>query len=492
MDKKNKLLILFTYFCLSLCFVSCVTWMIAMILYNDNIIGNIFSVIGVIILAIFSLCYMILGLFARNNKLRIVIILGTLLLTIFSLYQGITVIKKGNESLINLTGMDIKDVIEWANEKDVIIKQVFQNSDEIEKYKIIKQDIEKGTLLRNISEVTVIVSDGPNEELETEVTSMIGWKLDDVMTFIDENHLTNVTILFEYHSEYAKDTIFYQDVIDVIKRKEPITLKSSLGKESEISSVTMENLVGMDLFHAEVYLKRNQIKYRIDYAYSEKEEGIVLKQSIKSFNVINPKKDEIVLTISRQNDITLIDFTDMTSSEITSWATKNRLSVEFNEVYDEEIPKGKYVSSNYKKGDIIKVGNKISIEISKGPLHMIGFTNLSDFITWAKENDVSYSIDYEFSDKVAEGKLISTSHKKNQIIRKNDMVKLVISQGGDTVVPDLLGLSQKDAKQKCKKAKIQCQFVGSEKEDSKVLKQSMRSGSTVPINTTVTITLGEE
>lgn len=488
-EKKNKLFILFTYFCLSLCFVSCVTLMIAMILYSDNLIGNIFSIIGVIFLAIFSVCYMILGLFAQSNKVRGIIIFGTLVLTIFSLYQGIAIMKKGNQVLIDFVGMDIKEVVRWANDKDILIEQKFQNSDEIEKYTVMDQNIKKGTLLRKISKVTVVVSDGPNEEVETEITSMIGWKLDDVVTFIDKNHLTNVTILFEYHDNYQKDTIFYQDVIDVIKRKEPITLKSSLGKESDISSVTMENLVGMDLFHAEIFLKRNCISYQLEYVYSEDEEGVILKQSIKNWKVVDPTKEEVILTVSRQNDITLIDFTDMTSSEITTWATKNRIKVEFTEIYDESIQKGKYISSNYLKGDIIKVGNTIPVVISKGPLRMIGFTSVEDFVAWAKENDVKYSIDYEFSDKVLEGKLISSSHKKNQIIKNSDMIKLVISQGGDTVIPDLLGLNKKEAQAKCKKANITCQFIGSENESSKVLKQSMRSGSTVPTGTMVTVTL---
>ena len=126
---------------------------------------------------------------------------------------------------------------------------------------------------------------------------MTGWDLDDVIKFVDKNHLTNVTIEFEFNNEVERDKIISQDVVKEVKLTEPITLVSSLGKESDFPTIKLDSIVGMDLFHAKVYLGRNNIKYSIEYGYSkDKKEGTVLKQSLKKWTVISPKeKKEMVV-----------------------------------------------------------------------------------------------------------------------------------------------------------------------------------------------------
>ena len=53
-------------------------------------------------------------------------------------------------------------------------------------------------------------------------------------------------------------------------------------------------------------------------------------------------------------------------------------------------------------------------------------------------------------------------------------------------------MTKEDASNSCKKANINCKFVDdSNEKNTKVIKQSMRSGSNVPSGTTVTLTLGE-
>ena len=105
---------------------------------------------------------------------------------------------------------------------------------------------------------------------------MIGRNLDDLIEFIDKNFMNNVTINFEI-SDTDKDTIIAQDKNGEIRRNSDITFVISLG--SEISdTVTMENLVGMKLFDAELWLKRNGIKYEIKYEFSDKSKNEILSQ----------------------------------------------------------------------------------------------------------------------------------------------------------------------------------------------------------------------
>lgn len=493
-SKRNKIFQIFTFFTLALAVVSTITYMIYTILTSTSVINQIVSIISTIILAIFSIIYVMLGMNIHNNKTRIFIIIGSLLLTFYTIFQVIMGITTPKDYVIDFTNKDIKEVVNWANKRNILIEQEFKNSETIEKYKIISQSIKEGTPTKNLKNIKVVISDGIDENVKTEVTNMVGWDLDKVIKFIDENHLTNVKILFEFSNTIEKDKIISQDVIREIKRNEPVTLISSLGKENELKSVTMDNLVGLDTFHAIIYLKRNNLKYSIEYNYSDtKEEGTVLKQSIKKWEVISPKdKTEIIITVAKKDKITVPDLTKFSLTEINNWATNNRLKIEYIEEYDDTIKKDKIISYTPQKNNLIDIDSIIKIIISKGPLRMIKFTTLEEVKEWLDEHDIIYKINYEYSQTIENGKLISISHKENQIIKNNDTINITISQGGNTIIPKLEGMTIEEAKTACKKANIKC-LIGNNHlpEQNTIIKQSMRSGSNVPINTTVTLTVGD-
>jgi len=487
--KKRDILMIFTFGSLALSLVSTITCMIYVLLNRASLVNRVVSIIGVILLVAFAIMLVITGFYIENKKAKIGIAIASWILAIFSIVQIFTGVNNKTDVVLDFTDYDIKDVVSWANERNIDIIQEYAYSDKIEEYHVIKQDVEEGTPVKDIDEITVTVSNGVDPTKKTDVTDMVGWKLDDVIKFIDDNHLTNVTINFEFSSTVEKDIIISQDVIKEIKRNEPVTLVSSLGKESDLKDVTLDNLVGLDEFHALIYLKRNCLKYKLVYNYSEDKDGIVLKQSIRKWTVLSPKKhDEIVLTISKKNLVTVPELKNMTQSEINEWATNNRIKIDFIQDYDDVIKMGKVISASHSEGSEIEPGTLINVIISKGQIKMPEFTDLNTFRTWADENDVTYTVEYQYSDTVSAGKLISSSHSKGQTIKNSDTVSLIISSGGNTEIPNLIGLSKSEAKNRCESVNLVCDFTGN---GNKVTKQSMLSGSTVPSGTSITVTLGD-
>lgn len=492
--KEKDNLMIFTFFTLALSLVSTITYMIYTIVSNGSFINHITGILAVIILVIFSIILVITGFYIENKKAKIWIIIASLLLTIYSIIQIIVGINTPKEILPNFIGKDIKEVTTYLKERKIDIIKEYEYSEEYEKYQIISQSIKEGTEIRKIKDIKLVISNGIDETKVTKVDDMVGWNLDDVIKFIDDNKLTNVTINFVFSNTKPKDTIISQDVIKEITRNEPITLTCSLGRELDQKSVVMEDLVGLDLFHATIYLKRNNIKYSIIYSSDSDKEDIVLKQSIKPYEVINTNRNqEMVLTISKLDETTIPDFSKMSKSSIDSWADKNRINIEYEEEYDDTIKEGKIISFNAKVGDNIQVGSTIKIKISQGQLKMIEYTSVSKFEEWAKENKVSYSISYDFSDSVSQGKLISTTHNKGDIIKNNDTVKLVVSEGGYTIVPNFIDLNLEDAKKKCVDNKISCSFSYQDNniDYTIITKQSMKANSKVPDNTSITLTIGK-
>ncbi len=486
------------YSCLSLAIVLTITYFICIVINSHTMIEQISKIMGVIILSLFAIFFVITCLNADNKKGRIFAIIASLLLSFYSGFQVLTefnIIKIPKQSyVLNFYGKDITDVIEWAEKNQVTVEQIFENSDNMEAYKVLSQDVDPGTLTKKIKKIIIIVSDGPSEEKEAIIPNMIGWDVDQVIDFVDKNFLTDVTIDFEFRDSVEKDIIFSQDVTDTMKRNEPVILKASLGKKENLTSISMKNIVGQDSFHGTTWLKRNAINYTIQYGYSDKyDEGTIIKQSVTKGMIIDKERTRtVIITVARNTEITVPDLSKMTATEITNWATDNKLKVNFKEEFDDSIAKGKVISSSKLKGDSMEVGETINIIMSKGQIAMISFTNVDDFKKWADENDVSYHIDYEFSNSIKKGILIKSSHQTNQVIKNADTVSLVISQGGNTTVPVLVGKSKSEITTLCKDKQIICKFIYAI--DDKVskdiaIKQSMRSGSTVPVDTSITVTL---
>lgn len=485
--KKNDTLMIVTFVSLALALVSTLTYLIYTFVAGTQLIDHIVSVVSVTLLVIFAIFLVVTGFFIENKKAKIFIIVASLLLSFYSIFQVAANASQKKDLVPDFTNYDIKDVSKWAKERNISILETYEFSDTIPKYHVISQNVKKKTPVKKIKELKLVISNGVDKTITTDVTNMVGWKLDDIIKFVDDNKLTNVTINFEYSDTVDKDIIISQDVIKEISRNDPVTLVSSLGKEGSLKSVTLDNLVGLDLFHATIYLKRNAIKYNVVYEYNSDKDDTVLAQSLKELTVISRSRNqELTLTVAKANQVTVPDFKYMTEAEIKDWANDNHIQIDFSYEYDESVKEDKVISFTAVVGSTIDVDSTIKVIISKGQIRMIEFKNVAEFEQWAKENEIPYSISYEYSDTVSQGKLISTSHKVNQIIKNNETVKLVISEGGNTTVPNFIGLDMNTAKSKCKQANLTCTFEGT----GNVIKQQMKAGSTVPVNTEIKLTLG--
>jgi len=495
--KKDKIIM---YGLLSLSCVLMIIYFISTILNSFNNINQIEMIISVLIISIFTILFIISSLFLDFERKRIFSIVSSILLSIYFLFMILTqnnILNLPKQStVLNFYNKDITEVVKWAEKHSILVEQVYENSDYFEMYKVISQDIKPGTLTKDIKKITVIVSDGPSGDKEELIPDMVNWDIDQVVKFAQEHFLTNLTIQFEFNNDVEKNLIYEQkNESDVMFRDSKIELKASLGKKSELESIAMINLIGTSSFKATTWLGKNAINYSVEYGYSDKyDEGTVIKQSVSKGKIIDKDRTkEVVITIARKNEITIPDFSKMSASEITSWATDNKLKINFEEEYDDTILSGKVIRSNKAKGDTVEVGDTVNITLSKGQIKMIKFTNVDNFKKWAEENEIIYHIDYQFSSNVKDGNLISSSHKENQVIKNTDTVSLVISQGSTTTIPDFIGKTKTEAEDLCDDNNLECEFVYSSSNEDKdvVINQSMKKGSNVPSGTSITITINK-
>ena len=185
----------------------------------------------------------------------------------------------------------------------------------------------------------------------------------------------------------------------------------------------------------------------------------------------------------------------MTLSEISAWANKYHLKVTYDSEYDDTIKEGKVKRSNIKNGDTIDQGLEIHIILSKGKLKMINYgdNDANKIKEFAKKYNLPIEVTDEFSDDIAAGKIIKVSHKPNAIIKNSDTIKLTISKGKATKIPNFVGMSLSEAKKSCSSNKLSCsyEYAYSDESEDTIIYQNKASGQQVIENAGLVLTVSK-
>lgn len=455
------------------------------------------SLISNLILVIFSILFISICI-TNTNKKKGTIILGSFFLLLFNSYGILTTLKIINIPSIgyieNFTGKSLSEVVAWTSKNNITLTQDYEYSDMVPAYSIISQNIQEGTKIKDINELKIAISEGPNPDKEIIIPNMIGWNSEKVLQYIKDNTLSNVEVEF-IESDKAKDTVIEQSKSGSMKRSEEIKLTFSLGEQLDNTDIKLIDLTNKTEFEAIFYLKQNRIQYEIKRDFSNKiERGKVSKQSKKAGNMIkiNNEEDKIAITISKGKSIKVPNLKKMSILDITEWVIENKLKLEFSDRYDDTIKENKVIEANYNTGDLIEQGTTIQIVISKGNLIMKDFKTLNEFREWANKYNISYEEKHEFNEEIPQGEVISYSYKKGDTIKNNDTIIVTISDGKECKVPDLIGMSKKSIINKLEALGLNYNFVyqnSNKYAKDKAIKQSISAGSKVTSGTTITITL---
>ena len=297
---------------------------------GQNISSFFSSLISSLLLVVFSILFVAICITNPTRK-KGTIFLGSFFLLLFNLFGVLTTLNVVNIPALgqveDFTGKSLTDVVKWAEKNNITLNQDYEYSDMVQSYNIISQDVEAGVKVKNINELTVSVSEGPNPDKEIIVPDMDGWNSKRVINYVLDNYLNNVDVSFE-KSDKAEDTVIEQNKSGSMKRSDELKLTFSLGEELDNSDVKMIDLTNKSEFEAVFYLKQHRIKYEIEKEFSNKiERGNVAKQSVKAGDTVKVDSDEnkVTITISRGKSIEVPDLKKMSMVEITEWVVENKL-----------------------------------------------------------------------------------------------------------------------------------------------------------------------
>ena len=468
-----------------------ITLFIGLFYFIMNIDNNINTFINNFILVLFTITFVIIG-FRSNIKKSGIIVLSSLLLIGFYGYNLVNknINSVSNDKVINLSGKKIDKVIDWATKNNIELDYIYEYSDIVPVNYVISQDIDSNTSIDKVKNIKISISDGANPDKLVVIPDMSGWTDEQVINFVEENYLGNVSVEF-VQSDEKENTVIEQSTKGTIKRSDELKLTFSYGLELSYDEVNLKDLLGMSKFRAMFYLKQNHINYEFDEGTSSKyDKDTVMKVSVDTGTKIKINSDPIKVTISRGKEIKMIDVKNKTINEVTKWIVSNRLKVKIEDQYDDSIDKNHIIKADKNKDDILVSGDTVTIYVSLGKLKMEKFDNINDFYSWASKYDIEYVVESQFSDSVDAGQVISYSVKSGDTIKNGDIITVTISLGKKIKMIDVTNMTKNKATKELKNAGIKYNITyksSDSVEEDVVISQSIRAGSEINTNTTVTI-----
>ena len=468
------------------------------IIYMTEEKNQLFLIINSVLLLIITGSFGLSMFVKKDRGRRVMNVITSLLLVAaigFNILVATDTIQLPTKSVVlDFRNQQVIKAMKWANSHNINLTTKYEYSDEFETNTIMKQSVEPDTLTSKVKSMEVVVSNGPNYDLEVNIPDMIGWNIDDVVEVIKKNKMYHVTIDYEFRDDITRDEEFEQNKSGNMKRSDELKLKFSLGREEDLEPVELKDLTDMEEFDATLWLKRNGIQYDIIYEYNDDvEKGKVIKTDPKKGTVIKQSEMKIKLYISKGKKITAPDFTTMSLEEIEEWANQNHMKINYSSEYSNSVKIGKVIRASVQKGDTIDEGTTIHIITSKGPLKMISYgdNDVDKIRSFANENGLQFVLNEEFNNDVEKGKIISVDKKPGQTLSQTETITVVVSLGKKRSIPNFIGMTRSEAKNACDNNGLSCTFnyAYSTKTKNTVINQNKTAGSEVSEGTNVILTI---
>lgn len=176
-----------------------------------------------------------------------------------------------------------------------------------------------------------------------------------------------------------------------------------------------------------------------------------------------------------------------------------KFKVEIGDLVESDIYDKGMVASQTPDGDeIVKEGSTVTLDIvgkRGGVPDISGMTESQAIEALNERGYIIGTVEAELSDSVEQGKIISQDPAPGSNLAKGGSVNVVISAGEEITVPDLLGMSEQQARDAIETKGLKVGTVksaySSKYEEGKVMKQSPSSGKSAKKGDIIDITISK-
>ena len=211
---------------------------------------------------------------------------------------------------------------------------------------------------------------------------------------------------------------------------------------------------------------------------------------------------QALLKAGQPKDINLPNFVGQTLAEAKVTLGETKLTLETEEVFNDEVEVGKIISQepSYSEGTTVKENTTVKLKISKGSemidmIKVVGMTYEEAEQKLKDEMHLNIEKKEETSKTVEKDIVLKQDIEEGKQIKVGETVTLTVSIGTglkDVVMPYVIGDTEEEAKKKLTDLTVIVAYEEDmSKANGKVLKQSIEAGTTVEEKSKVTITVNK-
>ena len=297
------------------------------------------------------------------------------------------------------------------------------------------------------------------EEGITYVPGFVNLLSDQAASLAEENFVTIQLVDSIYSSEIPQDLICLQDPGSgtEITYWGVVHLTVSAG----VKLVDVPTLSGMTADEAKKELESEGLSYEIQEVYSSYAVGYIIAQSEDPLTRVEPGS-VITLTVSKGPDpdrvidteatVVVPDLIGLKNEEAQSLLNDLNLFIEPKMEYSSTVDEGKVMAQSVEAGTEVHQGDTIILTISLGEkmvnVPYVQVKPEEEARRLLEEKGLVVSVQYESSDTVLKGNVISQSIAANTSVSTGTNITITVSSGPAVVmvaVPQLTGKSESDA-----------------------------------------------
>ena len=353
---------------------------------------------------------------------------------------------------------------------------------------IFSQDISAGKVVTENTMVTLTVCAG----IETKsVPELKGKNVEETKKIIEEIEGGNFTIeIIEEYSIVEKGQVIEQNFSGETPIGSTIVIKVSKGQDPnatiEEKNIIMPDFVGKSYSEAiDIATDIGIVSISTEYVYSDEDnKDIVLKQNIAAGTEI--KNTEVIkITISLGIKYVTVPFVKYYSLDDAVKLLEDRELgyVVIKEEYNDAVPANSIISQSINDGEQVVSGTVIELVVSLGasPIEVADVVGKTEEEAKELLKDLALTINYENSEEVKAGNVISQSIEAGKEVSKSTAICITVSSGEKLYeVPNVLGKTKDEAIKLLEEQKYVVQsteIYDEEYPEGQVCSQSLVAGS---------------
>ncbi|WP_223702184.1 PASTA domain-containing protein [Sutcliffiella deserti] len=258
--------------------------------------------------------------------------------------------------------------------------------------------------------------------------------------------------------------------------------------------VKMEDFIGKPVSEARTWTTDNDLEMELTQEYStEYEENQIISQSVSEKDKIRKGK-KVQFVSSKGADpedvIPLPDFSLLSQPDIENWIEENHAkNLKVVHEFSDSIKEGEFIRLEIRDSNITaeeyKRKDSAAVFLSKGEEVFAKDITVPDFSNkpkeeveqWAKTNMIEMEYEEEDSTTVEANLIISQSVKAEEKIAKKDQMKVKVSLGKATIVPNFGELTPDEASEQAGLMLSVKQKFHSDVSYGKLISQSIEAGT---------------